>query len=82
MVVGDVIVTWDGTHTITGWEAHPGHVDDRGTRHPARIALSGDWYMTVFDDDRIEMVVRQPDPQREKLAGFLDGLVGKGGSDR
>jgi hypothetical protein len=43
---GDVLKTWSGLKTITHFTDHPGL---RG--EAARIAWSGDWGMTVFDNE-------------------------------
>lgn len=49
LVIGDVLQQWGGdTKTITHFEDHPG-LDE----HTARVACSGDWGITIFDDDSI-----------------------------
>jgi len=51
LVVGDCLDTWCGAKTITHFEVHPGLTDGLGVFHSARIACSGEWGMTIFDDD-------------------------------
>ena len=46
--VGDV-VKWSECKTITGFESHPG-LTKNGEHHPARVAKSGEYGITVFDD--------------------------------
>jgi len=55
LVAGDVLATWDGSHTITGFAAHPG-LEAYGKFHSARVAVSGDWAITIFDDEHYEVV--------------------------
>lgn len=56
LVVGDVLETWGSSHarTITHFEPHPG-LFAYGAFHSARVACSGEWGMTVFDDDYMEV---------------------------
>mgnify|MGYP003451517858 FL=1 len=46
ITAGDVLVTWTEYKTITHFEDHPGLRE-----HTARVAYSGDWGITIFDDD-------------------------------
>lgn len=48
--VGDVLRVLSMDHTITHFEDHPGLTRD-GTHYPARVACSGEWGCTLFDDD-------------------------------
>lgn len=52
--VGDVLDTWCGAKTITSFDEHPG-LHAWGEFYTARIAVSGDWAMTVFDEDHISI---------------------------
>ena len=52
LVVGDVITgISDESRTITGFEEHPGVWHAHGKHYSARVAKSGDWGITIFDDD-------------------------------
>ena len=52
--VHDVLLTWSGDKTITHFKPHPG-LETQGKLHTARIACSGRWEMTVFDDEMHEV---------------------------
>jgi len=54
LVVGDVLQLWGESRTITGFASHPG-LDREGKHHKARVALSGDWGMTCFDDESVRL---------------------------
>ena len=49
--VGDVVIIGlRDSHTITGFDDHPGLIKN-GKHHPARILRSGDYGITTFDDE-------------------------------
>lgn len=57
LIVGDVLADWMTSRTITGFEEHPGlkgplWEGDETEHHAARVARSGGWGITIFDDDR------------------------------
>jgi hypothetical protein len=51
---GDVLKALGGTYTITHLRDHPGP-----SEHRARVAYSGDWSMTVFDEDYYTVILLQ-----------------------
>lgn len=51
LAVGDVLEFLGKYHTITHFETHPGLTMPSGIHFPARVACSGDWKITVFDDE-------------------------------
>ena len=56
LVVGDVLIAWDGrSRTITHFSSHPGL-----GQHTARIAHSGDWAVTVFDSEICSVAEMRP----------------------
>ena len=58
LALGDVLFTWSGPRTITHFESHPG-LTREGVHYSARIACSGDWCITVFDDELCEAFARE-----------------------
>jgi hypothetical protein len=53
--VGDVIAFLGRLYPVERFDALPG-LNVGGQHRPARIAVSGTWSMTVFDDDALAVL--------------------------
>lgn len=54
--VGTVLVFLGAAHTVTRIESYANPYGRRG-----RIAYSGEWAMTIFNDDLVEVVESEPE---------------------